>query len=63
MGMAVMVPNLPWHRSVEDTSSRRSLFGLADDFDDVFSGPPRSVLQRKFSDDFNNSNGFYEEIF
>jgi hypothetical protein len=65
MGMA---PSLPRRRSVEDTSSRRSLFGHAgtldaDDFADVFGGPPRSVLQRKFSGDFSNSNGFYEEIF
>jgi hypothetical protein len=66
MGMA---PSLPRRRSVEDTSSRRSLFGHAgstldaDDFADVFGGPPRSVLQRKFSGDFSNSNCFYEEIF
>jgi hypothetical protein len=63
MGMAVMAPSLPWRRSMEDISSRRSLFGLADDFNDVFSGPSRSVLPCKFSDDFNNSNGSYEEIF
>jgi hypothetical protein len=38
-----------------------------DDFSDVFGGPPRSVLSRKFPADFtrssSSSSSFYEEIF
>lgn len=35
----------------------------ADDFSDVFGGPPRSVLCRKLSGDFTRSASFYEEVF
>ncbi|CAN7093711.1 unnamed protein product [Brassica rapa subsp. narinosa] len=35
----------------------------AQDFSDVFGGPPRSVLTRKFSGDFTRSDCFYDEIF
>ncbi|KAJ0236974.1 Chaperone DnaJ-domain superfamily protein [Hirschfeldia incana] len=35
----------------------------AEDFSDVFGGPPRSVLTRKFSGDFSRSDCFYDEIF
>ncbi|CAF1928839.1 hypothetical protein HID58_066259 [Brassica napus] len=35
----------------------------AQDFSDVFGGPPRSVLTRKFSGDFSRSDCFYDEIF
>ncbi|KAG7593396.1 Chaperone J-domain superfamily [Arabidopsis thaliana x Arabidopsis arenosa] len=35
----------------------------AEDFADVFGGPPRSVLTRKFSGDFSRSDCFYDEIF
>ncbi|KAJ1402024.1 Chaperone J-domain superfamily [Sesbania bispinosa] len=70
-GMASM-RGLPRRRSVEDRSSHRrrpSIFsgsGVAhsesvdaDDFADVFGGPPRTLLAHKFS----NSGSFYEEIF
>ncbi|CAO2823377.1 unnamed protein product [Amaranthus hypochondriacus] len=33
------------------------------DFDDVFGGPPRSVLSRKLSADFSGNDWFYNEIF
>ncbi|KAL8129491.1 hypothetical protein V2J09_018646 [Rumex salicifolius] len=35
----------------------------ADDFKDVFGGPPRSVLNRKLSCDFTSYDYFYNEIF
>ncbi|KAJ4879989.1 Chaperone DnaJ-domain superfamily protein [Raphanus sativus] len=35
----------------------------AEDFADVFGGPPRSVLTRKFSGDFSRSDCFYDEVF
>ncbi|KAJ4894887.1 Chaperone DnaJ-domain superfamily protein [Raphanus sativus] len=35
----------------------------AEDFSDVFGGPPRSALTRKFSGDFSRSDCFYDEIF
>ncbi|XP_006307346.2 putative tyrosine-protein phosphatase auxilin [Capsella rubella] len=35
----------------------------AEDFADVFGGPPRSLLTRKFSGDFSRSDCFYDEIF
>ncbi|ESQ33843.1 hypothetical protein EUTSA_v10007605mg [Eutrema salsugineum] len=35
----------------------------AEDFSDVFGGPPRSVLTRKFSGDFSRSDCFYDEVF
>ncbi|KAL0695676.1 hypothetical protein Bca4012_062856 [Brassica carinata] len=35
----------------------------AEDFADVFGGPPRSFLTRKFSGDFSRSDCFYDEIF
>ncbi|KAF8080265.1 hypothetical protein N665_0961s0013 [Sinapis alba] len=35
----------------------------AEDFADVFGGPPRSVLTRKFSGDISRSDCFYDEIF
>ncbi|KAF8092823.1 hypothetical protein N665_0400s0023 [Sinapis alba] len=35
----------------------------SEDFSDVFGGPPRSVLTRKFSGDFSRSDCFYDEIF
>ncbi|KAK7319105.1 hypothetical protein RJT34_03818 [Clitoria ternatea] len=62
----------PRRRSVEDrkfscsrqpsfsgASSARSEAVDADDFADVFGGPPRTLLAHKFS----NSSSFYEEIF
>ncbi|XP_027343712.1 uncharacterized protein LOC113856192 [Abrus precatorius] len=68
IGMGLM-RGLPRRRSVEDRSSsrrRRSTFSSsqsetvdADDFADVFGGPPRTLLAHKFS----NSSSFYEEIF
>lgn len=34
-----------------------------EDFDDVFGGPPRSVMARKLSADFSGNDWFYNEIF
>ncbi|KAF5736352.1 hypothetical protein HS088_TW14G00494 [Tripterygium wilfordii] len=68
MGMA----DLPRRRSTEEASSRSvtETFLDADEFSDVFGGPPRSVLTRKFSVDFcarstSSSSGksFYEDVF
>ena len=57
---------LPRRRSVEDRRRRRSIFSgsepvvdAAEDFADVFGGPPRTLLAHKFS----SSGSFYEEIF
>ncbi|KAJ9153143.1 hypothetical protein P3X46_026618 [Hevea brasiliensis] len=66
--MRMGMPSLPRRRSMEDGSAgptRRSMEALdPDDFADVFGGPPRSVLSRKFSGDFTRSStSFYEEIF
>ncbi|TKY59833.1 Auxilin protein 1 [Spatholobus suberectus] len=71
IGMGLM-RGFPRRRSVEDRSSsrlRRPIFsgtGVchsesvdADDFADVFGGPPRTLLAHKFS----SSGSFYEEIF
>ncbi|KHN46054.1 uncharacterized protein LOC114412785 [Glycine soja] len=65
-----LMRSFPRRRSVEDRSSsrrRRSIFsgaGIsesvdADDFADVFGGPPRTLLAHKFS----SSGSFYEEVF
>ncbi|KAJ1440055.1 DnaJ domain containing protein [Sesbania bispinosa] len=65
-----LTPGLPRRRSMEDRSScrtRRSIFAGAseaetldaEDFADVFGGPPKSLLMHKFS----RSSSFYEEIF
>lgn len=70
MGM----PAFPSRKSTESNPSiKASLFfngcaaqtlDTADDFSDVFGGPPRSVLTRNFSGDFTRSTGaFYEEMF
>ncbi|KDP38012.1 hypothetical protein JCGZ_04655 [Jatropha curcas] len=69
--MRMGMPSRPRRRSMEDTSvaghTRRSMEALdPEDFADVFGGPPRSVLSRKFSGDFTttrSSTSFYEEIF
>ncbi|XP_057465027.1 uncharacterized protein LOC130754792 [Actinidia eriantha] len=55
-------PTLSRRRSTEETPSR---CGYADDFSDVFGGPPRIVISRQFAaGEFNrSSNPFYEEIF
>lgn len=67
-----LTSGLPRRRSMEDRSSSRTLRSVfsntgvsetetlnADDFSDVFGGPPRSLLTHKFS----RSSAFYEEIF
>ncbi|XP_071721631.1 uncharacterized protein [Rutidosis leptorrhynchoides] len=75
MGMGMPYTTKPQRRSIDDhriSSSpkmgpmRRSTGRVpadqrleAEDFQDVFGGPPRSVLSRKFSGEFN----FYEEVF
>lgn len=73
MGMPTPTPTptLPRRHSTEHAPRLRSLFPDSDDaldpadFADVFGGPPRSVLWRKLSGDFNDSSAsaFYEEIF
>lgn len=66
--MSAKVPNVPRRNSAEETSWITSL-GEAktldpEDFDDVFGGPPRSVLAGQFSGgDLTRSNFFYEDIF
>ena len=70
MGMST-TQHLPRRKSMEN-----SIFSMnhvtmvmadhnldADDFSDVFGGPPRSVLCRKLSGDFTQSASFYEEVF
>ncbi|KAL1366589.1 uncharacterized protein LOC107632039 isoform X1 [Arachis ipaensis] len=58
---------LPRRRSVEDRWRRRSIFSgsepavdAAEDFADVFGGPPRTLLAHKYS---NSGSSFYEEVF
>ncbi|GFY88821.1 chaperone DnaJ-domain superfamily protein [Actinidia rufa] len=59
---ATTKPTLPRRRSTEETTARS---GDADDFSDVYGGPPRTVISRQFAaGEFNrSSNPFYEEIF
>lgn len=47
------------------SKARRSMDARinAEDFADVFGGPPRSFLTKKFSGDFSHSDCFYDEIF
>ncbi|KAJ6766322.1 CHAPERONE DNAJ-DOMAIN SUPERFAMILY PROTEIN [Salix purpurea] len=63
MGM----PSVPRRRSMEDIATARHFMEArldADDFSDVFGGPPRSVLSRKFSaDSTRSSSSLYEQIF
>ncbi|XP_030968018.1 J domain-containing protein required for chloroplast accumulation response 1 [Quercus lobata] len=76
--MRMGMPSLPRRRSTEDASSKQFIFSRSggggggeeaetldpEDFTDVFGGPPRSVLMRKFSGDFFKNNGeFYGEVF
>ncbi|GMH01463.1 hypothetical protein Nepgr_003302 [Nepenthes gracilis] len=65
-----MAPSLPRRpRSTEEAaSSGRSPRSVSDclepeDFNDVFGGPPRSVMSKKFPSDFTDSDYFYKEIF
>ncbi|KAK9014896.1 hypothetical protein V6N11_006034 [Hibiscus sabdariffa] len=57
--------NFPLRKSMENAAVfAANLRGLdADDFSDVFGGPPRTVLYRKFSGDFTPSASFYDEAF
>lgn len=64
--------NFPHRKSIETTGFFRRNAAVfmaddhdlnADDFSDVFGGPPRSVLCRKFADDFTPSASFYDEAF
>ncbi|KAA8514891.1 hypothetical protein F0562_018070 [Nyssa sinensis] len=62
-----MKPNLPRRKSTEETS-RRAVLGDSetldpDDFNDVFGGPPRTVLCHQFFGDFTRSTLLYEEMF
>ena len=61
MGAATK-PTLPRRRSTEETTARS---GDADDFSDVYGGPPRTVISRQFAaGEFKrSSHPFYEEIF
>lgn len=68
MRMGVPTPSVPRRRSMEDIAATRHSMDARldpDDFSDVFGGPPRSVLSRKFPADFtrSSSSSFYEEIF
>lgn len=63
------IPRFRSRRSEEEalakaTCSRAGTFD-ADDFSDVFGGPPRTLLFRQFSDRFEgkDSTSFYEEVF
>lgn len=67
-------PNLLRRRSTEETSHNRNPNSdntLLDpeDFNDVFGGPPRTILSRQFSSgtefsrSFSSTGFFYEEIF
>lgn len=68
MGMSATIPNAPRRKSTEETF-RRTFHGESktldpEDFDDVFGGPPRSVLARQFSgSEFPRQSFFYEDIF
>ncbi|XP_074274268.1 uncharacterized protein LOC141598425 [Silene latifolia] len=45
-------------------NSRRGETGLEpEDFEDVFGGPPRSLMARKLSADFSSSEWFYQQVF
>ncbi|PIN08989.1 Auxilin-like protein and related proteins containing DnaJ domain [Handroanthus impetiginosus] len=66
------IPNCPPRRSTEDTTSHRRKPITdnpldSEDFNDVFGGPPRTILSRQFSTCFPRSSSstslFYEEIF
>ncbi|CAK7350169.1 unnamed protein product [Dovyalis caffra] len=71
MRIGVPTPSVPRRRSMEDFATTRHSMEARldpDDFSDVFGGPPRSVLSRKFSADFtrsssSSSSSFYQEIF
>ncbi|XP_021763772.1 uncharacterized protein LOC110728430 [Chenopodium quinoa] len=55
-----------WRKSMGVSASGTSTGGTAlepEDFNDVFGGPPRSVLARKMSADFSGNDWFYNEIF
>ncbi|KAL2473822.1 Chaperone DnaJ-domain superfamily protein [Forsythia ovata] len=67
-------PNLPRRRSTEETSHSRKPISddtLLDpeDFNDVFGGPPRTILSHQFSGctefsrSFSSTGFFYEDIF
>ncbi|XVF40080.1 hypothetical protein PTKIN_Ptkin01aG0083200 [Pterospermum kingtungense] len=72
MGMST-TKHLPRRKSMENYTNILSMNHVpmmvsdhnldADDFSDVFGGPPRSVLCRKLSGDFTRSTSFYEEVF
>ncbi|XWS12321.1 hypothetical protein CRYUN_Cryun37aG0079700 [Craigia yunnanensis] len=70
MGMST-TQHLPRRKSMENTIFSMNHVTMvmtdqnldADDFSDVFGGPPRSVLCRKLSGDFTRSASFYEEVF
>lgn len=65
--MRMGMPSVPRRRSMEDIATARHFMEARldpDDFSDVFGGPPRSVLSRKFSaDSTRSSSSLYEQIF
>ncbi|KAJ6402750.1 hypothetical protein OIU84_014785 [Salix udensis] len=65
--MRMGMPCVPRRRSMEDIAAARHFMEARldpDDFSDVFGGPPRSVLSRKFSaDSTRSSSSLYEQIF
>ncbi|XP_056684633.1 uncharacterized protein [Spinacia oleracea] len=53
-----------WRKSMAITGMGGTGTALEpEDFNDVFGGPPRSVLARKMSADFSSNDLFYNEIF
>ncbi|TYI24415.1 hypothetical protein ES332_A06G232600v1 [Gossypium tomentosum] len=59
--------NFPHRKPMENTGffHKNAAIFMADDhdFSDVFGGPPRSVLCRKFTDDLTQSASFYDDAF
>ncbi|XP_031274196.1 uncharacterized protein LOC116132669 [Pistacia vera] len=66
MRMGSSMQSLPSRKSMAEVATRHSFTSTTldpEDFADVFGGPPRTLLSRKFSSDFTNSSSFYAEIF
>lgn len=63
------IPRFRSRRSEEETQTKPTCSPAgtfdADDFSDVFGGPPRTLLFRRFSDRFESKDSisFYEEVF
>lgn len=60
------IPRFRSRRSERQTLPKPTSNFLADDFSDVFGGPPQTVLFRQFSERFegiDSTTSFYEEVF